>query len=80
MHYRNGREARPGDKVVCIPVNGSPLAGVIHSLNAQAQTCNARLAPASSNDPYVNLSDCLHADDVAEAFPVAGRDDRGFSR
>jgi hypothetical protein len=42
---------------------------MVYNLNAQAQTCNARLNQPTPNDPYVNLSDCLHADDVAEAFP-----------
>ena len=69
MHYRNGREAKPGDKVIHLPAFGPATAGLIHSLNAGAQTCNARLAATTGSDPYVNLSDCLHADDVAEAFP-----------
>ena len=42
---------------------------MIHTLNPGTATCNARLAPTSASDPYVNLSDCLHADDVAGAFP-----------
>lgn len=69
MHFRNGREAKPGDKVVHLPQFGPSATGLIHSLQPQAQTCNARLAAMTPNDAYVNLSDCLHVDDVAEAFP-----------
>lgn len=71
MHYRNGREAKAGDSVVWLQPHSVPFAGIIHSPNEQASTCNARLSLASSSDPYVNLSDCLHIDDVAEAFPKA---------
>jgi hypothetical protein len=66
MHYKNGREAKAGDKVVRV-INGSPISGVIHTLNAQSDTCNARLARVSENDPYVTLKECLHIDDIAAA-------------
>ena len=71
MHYKNGREAKPGDKVIHLPPHAPASSGIIHSLNAGAQTCNARLASTSPSDPYVNLSDCVHADDVAAAFAPA---------
>ncbi len=64
MHYKNGREAKPGDKVINLPTG---LSGILHSPNAQSQTCNGRLAVASNNDPYVTLGECLHVDDVAAA-------------
>jgi hypothetical protein len=69
MHYRNGRQAQPGDRVVCLPKSGTPMTGLIHSLQPQSQTCNARLSVTSPNDPYVNLSDCLHVDDLDKVFP-----------
>lgn len=64
MHYKNGREAKPGDKVVSLAYGFS---GILHSISAQSTTCNGRLAAISQNDPYVTLSDCLHMDDVAKA-------------
>lgn len=71
MHYRNGREAKPGDHVVFLqPYGGPPLIGLLHSLQSQSDTCNGRLAIATANDPYVNLKDCVHIEDVAGAFPV----------
>ncbi|MFZ3043884.1 MAG: hypothetical protein WA058_02120 [Minisyncoccia bacterium] len=66
MHYKNGREAKEGDKVVCIG-GGMIVTGILHSVNAQSDTCNGRLAPTSQSDPYVNIKDCLHIDDVAAA-------------
>jgi hypothetical protein len=73
MHYRNGRQAQPGDRVICLPTSGPLMTGLVHSIQVSSQTCNARLAVASPNDPYVTLSDCLHVDDVAEAFPAPGK-------
>jgi len=66
MHYKNGREAKAGDKVVNVS-GGSLIAGVIHSISTSSTTCNGRIAPLSQNDPYINISDCLHADDIAAA-------------
>lgn len=67
MHYKNGREAKAGDKVVSI-ANGTVVTGIIHSLQPGASTCNARVAPTSQSDAYVTLGDCMHADDVLEAM------------
>jgi hypothetical protein len=67
------RTAQPGDRVICLPTSGPLMTGLVHSIQVSSQTCNARLAVASPNDPYVTLSDCLHVDDVAEAFPAPGK-------
>ena len=64
MHYKNGREAKQGDKVLNLP---SGQSGVLHTVNAGSTTCNGRMAPMSQNDLYVTLSECLHLDDVAAA-------------
>lgn len=64
MHYKNGREAKNGDKVVNL---SGGLIGILHSVNAQSTTCNGRLAPTSQNDAYVTIGECLHLDDVAAA-------------
>jgi hypothetical protein len=64
MHYRNGREAKPGDKVVDLNEGKS---GVLYEVNAQSDTCNGRLAATSYNDPLINLKDCLHVDDFKAA-------------
>lgn len=66
MHYKNGREAKAGDKVIQL-VASPHTAGIVHSLAAGSTSCNARLAITSPNDPYINLHDCLHLDDIAAA-------------
>ena len=64
MHYKNGREAKAGDKIVGVD-GGVVVTGIIHSLQANAKTCNARVAPTSQSDAYVTLSNCLHVEDFA---------------
>lgn len=64
MHYKNGREAKAGDKVVNLNLG---RAGILHSTSAQSTTCNGRLAQVTDNDPYVTISECLHIDDIAKA-------------
>lgn len=62
MHYKNGREAKPGDRVVDLE---SGATGILHSTNEQSDTCNGRLAQTAPTDPCVSLKECLHMDDVA---------------
>jgi hypothetical protein len=64
MHYKNGREAKNGDKVVSILRYGAPFAGVLHSAVAGNDYCNGTVAVVSIG---VNLKDCMHADDVLAA-------------
>ena len=64
MHYKNGRPAKAGDTVLCL---SQGIAGVLHSTNAQSQTCNGRLACITSGDPWVTIGECLHLDDIAAA-------------
>lgn len=67
MHYKNGREARNGDKVVLLPLYGPPVAGILYDAVAGNDFCNGKIAITSSSDPCPNLKECLHADDVAAA-------------
>lgn len=64
MHYRNGREARNGDKVVLIPSYGAPIIGILYDAVAGNDTCNGRIATSAPNDTMPNLKECLHYDDV----------------
>jgi hypothetical protein len=64
MHYKNGREAHNGDKVVLIGSYGSPVIGILYDAVAGNDTCNGRLAQINNNDPMPNLAECLHLDDV----------------
>jgi hypothetical protein len=69
MHYRNGREAKVGDKVIGKDCSGNPVGGILTSTNAGSTTCNGYVVPMSIievNHRIVTLGDCLHVDDFAE--------------
>lgn len=65
MHYKNGREAKPGDRV--IQVVGGVATGILHTVNAQSDSCNGRIATLSPNDAYVTIKDCLALEDIEKA-------------
>jgi hypothetical protein len=67
MHYKNGREAKNGDKVLLMPSYGAPVAGILYDAVAGNDTCNGRIAPTNVNDPMPNLKEVLHIDDVKAA-------------
>jgi hypothetical protein len=73
MHYRNGREAKNGDKIVSIGNNGEINAvGVLHSANPGNDYCNGYIAPIQPVNQMACLCDCLHVDDVAELIKEKG--------
>lgn len=71
MHYKNGREAKNGDKVVLLPSYGPPVIGLLYDAHAGNDHCNGKIAPISASDPMPNLKECLHLDDVLKALPEA---------
>lgn len=76
MHYRNGREAQNGDKIVQIE-NGKIVAvGVLHSAVPGNDYCNGNIAPIQQVNQYACLCDCLHVDDVAALLTEKGLDKR----
>lgn len=69
MHYKNGRPARNGDKVVVFPTYGPPAIGILYDAVAGNDYCNGKIAVIAPNDPTANLSECLHYEDVVAALP-----------
>lgn len=67
MHYKNGRPAKNGDKVILLPSYGPPIAGILYDAQEGNDHCNGRIAITSGSDPMPNLKECLHADDVRSA-------------
>ncbi len=67
MHYKNGREAKNGDKIVLLPSHGTPIIGILYDATAGNDYCNGRLAPTSPSDLCPNLKECLNLDDVLSA-------------
>lgn len=64
MHYKNGRPAKNGDKVLLKSSYGAPVVGILYDAVAGNDTCNGKLAPCSPTDPTPNLAECVHIDDV----------------
>lgn len=77
MHYRNGREAKNGDKVVQLGYDsGNVVAlGVLHSAVAGNDFCISSIAPIHANTGAC-LCDCIHVDDLAELIKQAGLEKR----
>ena len=69
MHYKNGREAKNGDKVVLLSSYGPPVVGILYDARAGNDFCNGRLAPVLPGDLCPNLKECLQLDDVLKALP-----------
>jgi hypothetical protein len=68
MHYRNGREAKNGDRLVKLDHEGRIVAfGVLHSAQPGNDYCNGNIAVIQSAAEGACMVDCLHAEDV-EAF------------
>lgn len=80
MHYKNGREAKNGDKVVLMravawSADGKPTAfsmtvGILYDAVAGNDHCNGRLSPMSAGDACPDLKECLHLDDVLAVVPA----------
>jgi hypothetical protein len=75
MHYRNGREAKNGDRVLQIGFDGKLTVGILHDAVAGNDYCNGLLAPPPHNGGAC-LIDCLHADDVLALLAEKGLDKR----
>lgn len=78
MHYRNGREAKNGDKVIRLSMDGSKLEafGVLHSAEPGNDYCNGSIAPVQNTQEMACMCDCLHIDDLAEILKERGLDKR----
>ena len=79
MHYRNGRKAKNGDKIVKLGGYGTSAEvvafGVLHSAVPGNDFCNGSIAPIT-NDTGACMCDCLHVEDLAEILKQAGFDKR----
>lgn len=77
MHYRNGREAKNGDKIVKLGDKGNVIAyGVLHSAVPGNDYCNGHIAVIQPASDYACIVDCLHVDDVAAILTEKGLEKR----
>jgi hypothetical protein len=76
MHYRNGREAKNGDKIIQLGMDGSQVVafGVLHDATPGSDYCNGSIAPIHQTNAC--LCDCIHVDDLAAMLKEKGLDKR----
>ena len=72
MHYRNGREAKNGDKVVRLEGGAVVAFGVLHSAVPGNDYCNGSIAVIQAPNEHACMVDCLHVDDVAAMLAEKG--------
>lgn len=77
MHYRNGKEAKNGDKIVKLSIRSGEIVafGVLHSATPGNDYCNGFIAPIT-NDTGACMCDCLHVDDLSSILAEKGLDKR----
>lgn len=67
MHYKNGREAHNGDKIMIVDGWHAGATGILYNAVAGNDYCNGSLAPIIIvGSP--NLKECLHIDDVKDSL------------
>jgi hypothetical protein len=81
MHYRNGREAKNGDKVVSIGGYGDGAqivaVGILYDAKpGNGDYCNGSIAPIQTVRTGACLCDCIHVDDLAQLLKEKGLDKR----
>lgn len=76
MHFRNGREAKNGDKIVKLDGGKVVAYGVLHSATPGNDYCNGNIALIQPVNDYACMVDCLHVDDVAAVLSEKGLDKR----
>lgn len=80
MHYRNGREAKNGDKIIQIGGYGAGVeitaVGVLYGATPGNDHCNGQIAPTQIPGTSACLCDCLHVEDVAAILAEKGLDKR----
>jgi hypothetical protein len=82
MHYRNGREAKNGDKVVELNSEGKVVkSGTLVEAVAGNDYCNGQIVTSVYGSPVALVTgaclvDCLHVDDVAVILAEKGLEKR----
>lgn len=76
MHYRNGREAKNGDKIVSLNGGNVDAFGVLHSATPGNDYCNGNIAVIQNAQANACMCDCLHIDDLAALLAEKGLDRR----
>jgi hypothetical protein len=79
MHYRNGREAKNGDRVVQLGTNDAKpvMFGILYDAVLGNDYCNGSIFdPATRTVAGACLCDCLHVEDLTAILAEKGLDKR----
>lgn len=76
MHYRNGREAKNGDKIVRLNGGKVEAFGVLHSAVPGNDYCNGNIAVVQAPNDYACMVDCIHIDDLEAILKEKALDKR----
>lgn len=80
MHYRNGREAKNGDRIIMVEAFGDNpkivAVGILFDAIPGNDHCNGNIAPTQLPGQMACLCDCLHVDDVVALLKEHGLDKR----
>ncbi len=76
MHYRNGREAKNGDKIVSLNGGKVEAFGILHGAIPGNDFCNGNIATVQQTNQMACMCDCLRVDDLAEILAEKGLDKR----
>lgn len=77
MHYRNGREAKNGDKVLSLASWQAPVVGVLYDAVSGNDYCNGMIAPLGGGSHVgACMFDCLHIADIMAILAEKGLDIR----
>lgn len=82
MHYRNGREAKNGDKIIKLEMTTGKIEafGVLHSATPGNDYCNGNIAVIQDAREGACMVDCIHIDDLATILAEKGLDKRPESK
>ncbi len=79
MHYRNGRQARNGDKILSLDCLEEPKIGILRDAIPGNDFCNGYVQVGTSpskDDPIACMCDCLKWEDVVAILKEKGLDQR----
>jgi hypothetical protein len=76
MHYRNGREAKNGDKIVKLQGGQIVSFGVLYNAVPGNDYCNGNIGLIQPSPDYACMVDCLHIDDITSMLSEKGLDKR----
>ena len=78
MHYRNGREAKNGDKVILFHCDSAKISsvGVLYDATPGNDYCNGLVASTVPAQTGACMCDALHVDDLEALLKEKGLDKR----